>query len=385
MNYFSNKSHVYTTAKTCEAMNSVDNTEVTLVSTDNSLVNNSAKIKFFKETGIQPFKVVSINSWSNLFKNSSYRLINWLETIMADLSMTYFVFVQRKNFNVLYFRDPTLFISIFMSKWLLRKPVFMEMHAILNANLKQKMTEFLVKHVDGLISISYGLKKYYDNINNKGIVSFCAASEFERFKNITESMEKLRDKYNLPKDKILIGYAGNLSYTGNYDSYGIEDIISTLPLLDKNIVFIGVGKKNFKEVEHLEKLATKLNVGSRVTFLPRVSKKEVAEYLTAFDILVHPKAGAKVANSPAKLFEWLSSGKPIIAANTQAISEILTDGKDALLVDYKDPKAWSNAINKIIEDKNIANRLVDSAKINSKQHTWKRRGEIITKFINENK
>ena len=232
MNYLSNKSHVYTTAKSCEAMNSVNNTEATLVSTDNSLVNDSEKLKFFKDFDIKPFKVVSIDSWSNSFKDGSSRLINWLETITTDLSMVRFVFSQRKDFDVLYFRDSTLFFSVLITKIFLRKPVFMELHAILSSSLKRKMTEFLAKRADGLISISCGLKDYYDNINNTGMMSFCAASEPERIKNITESVKDLRDKYNLPKDKVLIGYVGTLSYTGNYDSYGIEDIISALPLLD---------------------------------------------------------------------------------------------------------------------------------------------------------
>ena len=123
----------------------------------------------------------------------------------------------------------------------------------------------------------------------------------------------------------------------------------------------------------------------RVIFLPRVSKKEAVEYLLAFDILVHPRAGAKVANSPAKLFEWLSSGKPIVAAKTQAISEILTNERDALLVDYKDPKAWSSAIQNLIEGKGLKEKLVGGAQETAKIHTWEKRGKTIIRFINENK
>ena len=133
MNYFSNKSHVYTTTKTCEAMNLVGDTKVTLVSTDNSLLQEGAKNKFFDGLNIKPFDMVSIDSWSNSFKNSSNRLVNWLETLTTDLSMLRFVFRSRKDFDVLYFRDPTLFFSVLTTKIFLRKPIFMELHAILSA------------------------------------------------------------------------------------------------------------------------------------------------------------------------------------------------------------------------------------------------------------
>ena len=385
MNYFSNKSHVYTTTKTCEAMNLVGDTKVTLVSTDNSLLQEGAKNKFFDGLNIKPFDMVSIDSWSNSFKNSSNRLVNWLETLTTDLSMLRFVFRSRKDFDVLYFRDPTLFFSVLTTKIFLRKPIFMELHAILSANLKRKMTEFLAKRADGVISISHGLKEYYDNINNVGIVSFCSASSMEDFNKVTESKEELRGKLNLPKDKILIGYAGNLSYTGNYDSYGTEEIINSLQHLDERFVFVGVGKKNSNDTKHLEKLAADLGVIDRVIFIHSVPKKEVAEYLMTFDILVHPSAGRRVANSPAKLFEWLSSGKPIIAAKTQAIAEILTNEKNSLLVDYEDPNAWSLAINSIVEERGLKEKLINGANETAKKYTWEKRGEAIIKFINENK
>ncbi len=381
MNYFSNKSHVYTTSKTVEAMNGVDGTRCFLVSTDDSLLEESKKMTFLKSLNLSNFQVRSLSSLGKFTKNSSLRVFNWLETFFSNIRMAFFVVSQRKNFDVLYFRDSTLFLPIMITKYIFRKPIFMESHAVLHAVLKRNLTEFIAKRSDGIISISAGLKEYNDKINKKGIVSFCSASDPVQFKDIVSSQIYLRNKYGLPQDNIILGYVGNLSFTGNHDSYGFEDVIQALPLLDQKIILVGVGEKNNTETKHLRDLALKIGVSERVIFLPRVPKHEVASYLKAFDVLIHPKAGAQIGNSPAKLFEWLLSGRPIVAAHTGAIAEILFNDINALLVEYKDPESWKNAIEKILNDKLVANGLVKGALLSAKNYTWEDRGRTITDFI----
>jgi len=381
MNYFANKSHVYTTSKTCEVFNAIDNVECKLLSTDDSLLDKKNRDNFFLSIGVSPFPVESIKSVSNFFKENSFRIINWLETIFVNITLLRYVLQNRRSFDVLYFRDATLIIPILISKYLLNKPLFMELHAVLHKNYKRWLTEIVARRADGLISISGGLKKYYDNINNVGIVSFCSASDPNQFRNITETQSELRAELKLPQNKIILGYAGNLSLTGNYDSYGFEDIIKSLPLMDDNIILVGIGQKNIEETKHLINLAEKLEVKERVYFLPKVPKNQVAKYLKSFDILVHPKAGAQIGNSPAKLFEWLLSGRPIIAANTPAIEEILSNGVDSLLVEYREPKSWVKAVKEILTNKSLEKKIIEGALINAKKNTWEKRSQDIINFI----
>lgn len=384
MNFFSNKSHVYTTSKTCEALNSIDGIECKLLSTDDSLIDRKSREDFFKSIEVSEFPVESIKSIGNIFKNNSFRVANWLETIFVNLSMTKYVLFHRNDFDVLYFRDSTLFFPILISKHLLRKPIFMELHAVLHSFSKRWLTEFIAKRANGLISISVGLKKYYDKINNIGIVSFCSASDPSQFHSVLETQIELREKLRLPKDKIILGYVGNLSFTGNYDSYGFEDIIESIPLMDDNVVLVGVGQKDVNETKHLVDIAKKLGIAERVIFIPRVPRYKVSRYLKSFDILVHPNAGAQIGNSPAKLFEWFLTGRPIVAANTPAIAEILIDNENSLLVEYKEPISWAEAVMKILNDKNLKRKLVAGALISSEKYTWKMRGYDIANFIETN-
>jgi glycosyltransferase involved in cell wall biosynthesis len=215
------------------------------------------------------------------------------------------------------------------------------------------------------------------------IVSFCAAAEPEKFEKIIESKEQLRQELNLPLNKIILMYSGNLSKTGNFDSYGIEDIINAVALMDKRIIFVCIGKKG-NETDVHESLSSQLKIKDRVVFLPWVNRDILYRYWKASDILIHPAAGAQVGNSPTKIFEYLASGRPIISAGTEPIKEVLTDRYNSLLVmNYKDPKEWVKAVKTILIDDEIVNRIVNNANDNCRKYTWKGRGREIINFINK--
>lgn len=384
MNFDSNKAHVYTMSKTCEAFAMQKGVEVTLLSSDNSLISDTAKQAFYLKHDIQTkFPIVSLSSTSNIFKKSRFRPFNWLETFFTNTSILWYVIKKRKNFDVLYYRDWSLILPILFVKYVLGKPIYIEIHAVLHANYKQKLNNFFCGISDGVIAISVGLADYYKKINPKTIVSFCAAAEPERFARITESKEQLREKFHLPQDKVILMYSGNLYKTGNNDSYGIEDIVMAMTKLTDEYLFIGVGKKGNETQEH-EKLAKAHHVSQRVMFLPYVAKQTVYEYWKSSDILLLPAAGAQIGNSPTKMFEYLVSGKPIVSARTKAMEEVLVDGKNALLVtDYKNPSEWADAIQRVTNNSEARDSLVSGALEDSKLYTWDNRGKEITRFIQE--
>lgn len=384
INFDSNKANVYNTVRTCEALSSIKDARVILVSIDDSLRSENRGKEFFIKHGVKyPFDIISLSSVSNKLKFSKFRFVNWIEVVMTNISLAIFLISERKKVDVIYFRDPLVVLPILIGKLVLRKPVFFEIHAVLHRWHGQILNNLCSKIADGIIVISHGLGDYYRKYNKNIIVSFCAAAEPERFSSVTLGIEDLRKKLNLPLDKKLLGYAGNLFVTGNNDPYGIEDIIRSLPLLDKNIFFVGVGKKG-NETENLEILSKKLGVSSRIMLLPWVAKSEIAEYLLAFDVLLIPAAGAQIGNSPTKMFEYLVSGKPVVAANTQAIAEVLISGRNAVLVDYKDPVSWKNAIVKVLSDRNFTDNLIRNAKEDSLQYSWEKRGQDIYSFIKSN-
>lgn len=378
INFQANKAHVYNTVRTCEALSAISGVMPTLVSTDGSMRSLEARTAFFKKHGVKKeFPIVSLFSLGSRI-GGRFRVLNFIGVLLDNLSLTIYVLRNRRVIDVVYFRDGRVFLPIFLAK-LIGKSVFFEIHAVLHSTHSQLLVNILAHTSDGLVNISYGLDDFYKKYNTNSIVSFCSASEPDMFHDVKNKSE-LRAELRLPADKVILGYTGNLSVTGNNDPYGVDDIIRVLPLLPERVIFVGVGKKG-NETEDLGKLTDELGVTERVSLLPWVSKEKIVDYIMAFDILVIPSAGAQIGNSPTKMFEYLAAGRPIVAAKTEAIAEVLTQGKNSILVDYKDPNSWAGAILRILNDSSLSQKLVEQAKNDAKLYTWEKRGRDIYSFI----
>ncbi len=122
-----------------------------------------------------------------------------------------------------------------------------------------------------------------------------------------------------------------------------------------------------------------------------VPHKEIAGCLKACDVLIAPykgkatiKTGQNIARwiSPMKIFEYMSTRKPIICSNLPVIREVLENGKNALLVPPEDIEAWSRALKAIYEDKALAETLAQNAYEDLKtKYLWDIRARNIMEFI----
>jgi glycosyltransferase involved in cell wall biosynthesis len=386
INFLSDKAHVHTITKTCEALSKRESLAITLVSTDWSLskekdLDGTKKQEFFSRHFVEhPFSVVSLYSSANKYKDSPHHFIYSMGTLVSNLSLIAYLWKEQKNVNCIYFRDHLILPAILFGKYILRKKVVYESHYILTKRFGQWLTERAVSVSDGVVAIAVALKEYYSRFSKHIIVAFCTSSEAERFASITDDLIALRKELGLPLGKRLLIYTGNMEVTGNGDSYGVEDIVRALPLLPKDIVFVGIGKKSEKKIK-AELLAEEMGVGAKAIFLEWVPKNLIPRYVKAADILLIPSSGAKPGNSPTKMFEYLAAGRPIVAANTEPIAEVLHDEKNALLVEYTKPEAWQTAIERLFRDESLRARLVAQARQDATLYTWDSRAEDIHEFI----
>jgi glycosyltransferase involved in cell wall biosynthesis len=74
-----------------------------------------------------------------------------------------------------------------------------------------------------------------------------------------------------------------------------------------------------------------------------------------------------------KLFEYMASGRPIVASDLPSIREVLTDDHNALLVEPGNPQALTAAIRRLKADPGLGERLTRQALDDVRQYTWERR------------
>ncbi len=224
---------------------------------------------------------------------------------------------------------------------------------------------------------------------------------------ISESIKKYHEyRYNIDPDRILlardaadpvdpsitpidfdddkevqVGYIGNL-----YEGRG-RGIIQSMVQECGHAHFHVVGGSR-DDIEGWKRSIKKDNI----TFHGFVPPSEIDRYRSSFDVLLAPyqrelrvDGGQNTVRwmSPLKIFEYMATGKPMLASDLPAIREILVDGETALLCDPDDPQEWIDALNRL-RDKELRDKIGERAKKEfHERYTWKKRAEMIIHRANE--
>lgn len=282
------------------------------------------------------------------------------------------------EYDCLYYRHHVLVPLALLWRLLKRKPVIFECHYVyLHKYFSQFLTRLSVHSSKGVVFITDALRKHYGVSSVKSAIAPCHAAESELLPN--EDVATLRRELNLPTDVKLLCYTGSLGSTIQGISYEVETMVKILTDLPDEYQSLIVGDKN--NSDYLFKLAHEAGVEGRLIIRPWSDRIAVYKYLCASDILLMPRVGVAPGSSPSKMFDYLAVGKPIIAAMTPPVSEVLSDGHNALLVNADRPKEWANAVKELSQDGALKSRIIENAKQDSQKYTWANRGKRINWFI----
>ncbi len=201
------------------------------------------------------------------------------------------------------------------------------------------------------------------------------------------SKEEARQKLDLSKNKILVGYVGMLKTMGM--EKGVDVALKSLKLLNGDAFLVLVGGSN-EDILFYKKLAENLGLKDRVLFVSRVKHNLISLYLKSFDVLIAPFPSFthyKFYMSPLKIFEYMASRRPIVASDLPSIREILNDPStssgqgNAVLVEPDNPQALARGIKKVLENKVLAEKISNQAFQDVKQYTWEKRAKKILSFF----
>ncbi len=218
----------------------------------------------------------------------------------------------------------------------------------------------------GKIYLSLGLPPEKLTVAHNGV-------DLEDYESLPGTKEA-RAELGLEEERKIICYSGNI-----YDGRGIEQLIECAKDL-KDVLFLIVGGLN-EDVERIRALAQSQNAAN-VMLTGFVAHASVPLYLASADALVLPytkemtiKGGtrAKDFTSPIKLFEYMASGKPIIASAIPSVTEVLDDGKNSLLVEPGSAVSLGMGIRKVLGDGQFADAIKRGALEDVKDYSWEGR------------
>jgi glycosyltransferase involved in cell wall biosynthesis len=227
------------------------------------------------------------------------------------------------------------------------------------------------KHADGYVTITRALATELAR----------RLGERSRLAVVPDGVRQPASKATALPAEPIVAYAGHL-----YAWKGVDVLLHAIALLPEASGLIIGGHAAEPDIARLRQLAQQLGISDRVTFTGMVEPARVAEHLGGARILVLPNPESAISTlftSPLKLFEYMAAGRAIVASDLPSIREVLTGGRNALLVTPGDPAALAAAIQTLINDRDLAQRLAHTAREDVEQYTWPRRAERLEQLFDE--
>ncbi len=285
--------------------------------------------------------------------------------------------------DYMYLRTPLLLQQALASN----KPIIMELHNValhqgyrlIDAHWRRLLLRTAKsEQIKKIVCISQALSDYWVQQGiqaSKVVTAHDGIDEEQFFKPMQPDLAKVA--LRLPKEKKIATYLGRL-----YENRRI-DVIFALARIYNDVLFLVVGGPD-SESRRLANLATQQNLDN-ILFTGQIAHEKITNYLYASDVLLALwSAEVKTINycSPLKLFEYMASGKTIVAHGFPTILEVLRDGENAIIVE-------PDSLNDLVEKVGYAIRGNDLGQLGKtardealSNYTWQKRVARIFDGIN---
>jgi glycosyltransferase involved in cell wall biosynthesis len=202
-------------------------------------------------------------------------------------------------------------------------------------------------------SIADELKEHYTK--NKKIVVIGNGVN-EKFFDLNQSEKKQNKKYIL--------FAGRIDR-----EKGLYDLIKCgKHLCNKraDVYFIIAGKG--RDLKKIIRKVKKVGLQDKFIFLGQVEKNAMLKLYRIATIFVLPSYHEGL---PTVLLEAMSCGLPVIATDVRGNRDLISNGKNGIIIPSKNPIKLAEAIDKLLDDNDTRNNLIKNAReIVEEKYTW---------------
>ncbi len=222
-------------------------------------------------------------------------------------------------------------------------------------------------------TITHGLKGFYQKkgVSAKLMSVVPDAVDISVFRN-PDSLRKCRKRLKISEAKKIVTYAGHL-----YPEKGAHLLAESCQYISGDDVDVYIVGGLLSDRQSFQKT---YGGHSRLHIIGYRSSQEIPLWLCASDILVLPNIGSSRVSaeftSPLKLFEYMASGRPIIASRVPAIREILTD-QDATFFNPGDELDLAAKIRFVFDHPAEALSKAKCAQAKAASYTWEFRAKKI--------
>jgi glycosyltransferase involved in cell wall biosynthesis len=215
-----------------------------------------------------------------------------------------------------------------------------------------KSERIFTKFIDAFVVISKTVEQKYiqDGLPLKKLIRVYDGVDLNIFNPSTDGM-KIKKELGISSEKQIVGSVGRLVPGKGYPDFlkAAALVLKTLP----RVAFLIIGddddpKRNFRR--QLEDQAVKLGLNKQVIFTGW--RKDIPDILSIINVYVQCSSipeGLGIAN-----LEAMAMGKPPVVTDSGGLSETTMDQITGFVVPPNDPKALSQAVLKLLNDKELA-------------------------------
>ncbi len=216
---------------------------------------------------------------------------------------------------------------------------------------KGQIGRFWVKHTDGLIAVSNGVKKKMmeHGVPESHIEVIHNGTPKEKYAiDCCEKTRKLRDRYGLCPEEIVIGCVARYKRQ--------EQLVKALSHLEQQVTLLFVG---ISENETLKALSSRRNGKHRIIYTGMIEAEEVLCHYPLFDINVLPSTMEGLSQS---LLEAMAMGVPVLATRAAGNIDLIRDSENGLLFEDNDIGELADKIKRLLNDSELRNRCIANGK-----------------------
>ena len=274
------------------------------------------------------------------FLYSGVRLL--IRSLHLIFSICYSVILHKRvGMQVIHGWNPLAGLAAILSGKLIHRPVVVDLTDFYSdiaqtdspwtSPVFRRIESYIITSATKLIVVSDVMKEFIMHtygVSADKLYIISDGTDPERF-NPRVDGKKIRSVYNLGSSPVLICH-GDVKFPD-----GVDVLLKAFAILNKKrpdvkLIILGGGSKYFDDLKKKFK-----SLEPSVLFVGWVQHNEVPEYIAAADIGVIPIRSTLNHNCYVsfKLFEYWGVGKPVIASRVDAISNIIKDGTNGILVE----------------------------------------------------
>jgi glycosyltransferase involved in cell wall biosynthesis len=236
----------------------------------------------------------------------------------------------------------------------------------------------LLRGVRGVLANSEGTRERFLRAGVREVSMVRNGVDLKRFQ-LVRAQEDMRRQLDLPIHAQIVMYVGSFARWKGVATLCRAWCTIRTQYPDTMLVLVGgtVG-----ELQFFSECAG-ISEDKRVRVIAHVSPEHVPQYLHASDILVLPNEPVSEEaihyTSPIKMFEYMASGRPIVASDLPSIREVLSP-EIAILVRAGDPDALAQGIITVLEHSEVGEALALEASRKVSQFDWTSRARSILAY-----